>query len=114
MTLPPILLFIGIDAVFRNEMKTALACDYQALEASDRANAILKMRQAMPPLVLLDLSLPSVTNGTSEGLETLSETLQRNPVAKVIAVTGKGDRATAIAAFENGAYDVIEKPVQLD
>jgi len=68
----------------------------------------------MPPLVLLDLGLPPDTDGASEGLAILRETIQLNPMAKVIVVTGNSDRAKAIAAIESGGYDFIEKPVQLD
>jgi two-component system NtrC family response regulator len=32
----------------------------------------------------------------------------------VIVITGNSDRAKAVAAIESGAYDFIEKPVQLD
>jgi two-component system NtrC family response regulator len=35
-------------------------------------------------------------------------------MAKVIVITGNSDRAKAVAAIESGAYDFIEKPVQLD
>ena len=35
-------------------------------------------------------------------------------MAKVIVVTGNSDREKAVAAIESGAYDFIEKPVQLD
>ena len=68
----------------------------------------------MPQLILLDLGLPPDTDGASEGLAILRETLQLNPMAKVIVVTGNSDRAKAIAAIESGGYDFIEKPVQLD
>jgi two-component system NtrC family response regulator len=44
----------------------------------------------------------------------LRETLQVNPTAKVIVVTGNSDRSKAVAAIESGAYDFIEKPVQLE
>jgi two-component system NtrC family response regulator len=95
-------------------MKWALASDYELLEASDRPSALAHVRQAMPQLVLLDLGLPPDTDGASEGLAILRETMQLNPMAKVIVVTGNSDRAKAIAAIESGGYDFIEKPVQLD
>ena len=57
---------------------------------------------------------PPDTDGASEGLAVLSETLQLDPLAKVIVLTGNSDRSKAIAAIESGAYDFIEKPVQLD
>jgi len=72
------------------------------------------VRHAMPRLILLDLGLPPDTDGASEGLAILKETLHFNSMAKVIVVTGNSDRAKAVAAIECGAYDFIEKPVQLD
>ena len=68
----------------------------------------------MPQIILLDLGLPPDTDGASEGLAVLRETLQLDPLAKVIVLTGNSDRAKAIAAIESGGYDFIEKPVQLD
>ena len=108
------LLLIDDDPEIRDQMKWALASEYEMLEASDRATALAHVRQAVPPLVLLDLGLPPDIDGASEGLAILRETLQLNPMAKVIVVTGNSDRAKAIAAIESGAYDFIEKPVQLE
>lgn len=110
----PVLLLVDDDAEIRDQMKWALATDYQLLEASDRATALTHVRQTMPQLLLLDLGLPPDTDGASEGLAILRETLHLNAMAKVIVVTGNSDRAKAIAAIESGAYDFIEKPVQLD
>jgi two-component system NtrC family response regulator len=110
----PTLLLVDDDPEIRDQMKWALASDYELLEASDRPSALAHVRQAMPQLVLLDLGLPPDTDGASEGLAILRETMQLNPMTKVIVVTGNSDRAKAIAAIESGGYDFIEKPVQLD
>ena len=110
----PTLLLVDDDPEIRDQMKWALVSDYELLEASDRPSALAHVRQAMPQLVLLDLGLPPDTDGASEGLAILRETMQLNPMAKVIVVTGNSDRAKAIAAIESGGYDFIEKPVQLD
>jgi two-component system NtrC family response regulator len=64
--------------------------------------------------MLLDLGLPPDVDGASEGLAILRESLYVNPLTKVIVITGNSDRAKAITAIESGAYDFIEKPVQLD
>ena len=114
MTTRPALLLVDNDAAFRGQMKWALTSDYDLMEASDRAAALSQIRRAMPPLVLLDLGLFPNVNGASEGLTILRETVHLNPTVKVIAVMDSGDRARAVAAIENGAYDIIEKPVQLD
>src|SRR5262245_29254168 len=108
------LLLVDDDPEIRDQMKWALTSEYEVLEASDRATALTQARQARPQLILLDLGLPPDIDGASEGLFILRETLQLNPLAKVIVITGNSDRAKAIAAIESGAYDFIEKPVQLD
>ena len=110
----PVLLLIDDDAEIRDQMKWALASDYQLLEAPDRSTALAHVRETMPRLILLDLGLPPDIDGASEGLAILRETLRLNPMAKVIVITGNSDRAKAVAAIESGAYDFIEKPVQLD
>ena len=108
------LLLVDDDAEIRDQMKWALASDYEIVEAADRAAALAHVRQLRPPVILLDLGLPPDVDGASEGLAILRESLQLNPLAKVIVITGNSDRAKAITAIQSGAYDFIEKPVQLD
>jgi two-component system, NtrC family, response regulator len=109
----PLLLLVDDDPEIRDQMKWALTSAYQLLEAWDRPTAMAHVRHAMPCLILLDLGLPPDTDGASEGLSILREILQIHPMAKVIVITGNSDRAKAVAAIESGAYDFIEKPVQL-
>ena len=108
------LLLVDDDAEIRDQMKWALAAEYEIVEAADRAAALAHVRQLRPPVILLDLGLPPDVDGASEGLAILRESLQLNPLAKVIVITGNSDRAKAITAIQSGAYDFIEKPVQLD
>ena len=108
------LLLVDDDPEIREQMKWALMSDYQVIEAADRPAALAHVRQDSPGLVLLDLGLPPDADGASEGLAVLRETMKRNPATKIIVITGNSDRAKAVAAIESGAYDFIEKPVQLD
>jgi len=108
------LLLVDDDDEIRDQMKWALASDYEILEAADRAGALTHVRQIRPPVILLDLGLPPDVEGASEGLAILRESLNMNPLAKVIVITGNSYRAKAMTAIESGAYDFIEKPVQLD
>ena len=96
MNTHPTLLLVDDDPEIREQMKWALASDYELLEASDRPSALQSVRQGMPQIILLDLGLPPDTDGASEGLAVLRETLQINPLAKVIVLTGNSDRANAI------------------
>ncbi|NOS82074.1 MAG: PEP-CTERM-box response regulator transcription factor [Nitrospira sp.] len=114
MSTHPVMLLVDDDPEIRDQMKWAFAADYELLEASDRSTALAHVREVMPRLVLLDLGLPPDPDGASEGLAILRGILEVNPVAKVIVVTGNSDRANALAAIAQGAYDFIEKPVQLD
>lgn len=114
MNVLPIVLLVEDDPDIRDQMKWGLGLDYTVLEAGNRSTALMQMRVAMPPVVLLDLGLPPDVDGASEGLAILREALQVDPLVKIIVVTGNSERANAVTAIEGGAYDFIEKPIQLD
>ena len=60
-------------------------------------------------LLLLDVSLPDVN-----GLNKISEVLSRSPKTKVIVMSGLHKETWAETALRNGAFDCIEKPIELD
>jgi two-component system NtrC family response regulator len=111
---PSPLLLVDDDDTIREQMKWALVSDYQLVEAADRLAALAHFQQVKPQVVLLDLGLPPDVDGATEGMALLREILQINPLTKVIVITGNSDRARAIEAIQSGAYDFIEKPVQID
>jgi two-component system NtrC family response regulator len=110
----PALLLVEDDAEIREQMKWALASEYTVLEAKDRRTALALLRREGPRLVVLDLGLPPAPDVAAEGLAALQEVIQFDPTTKVIVATGNSDRAVAMIAIQSGAYDFIEKPVQLD
>ncbi len=61
-------------------------------------------------LVVTDL----VMEGERDGLEVLATARRTQPMAETILVTAHGDVPTAKAAIKGGAYDFIEKPIDLD
>jgi two-component system NtrC family response regulator len=67
-----------------------------------------------PTVTLLDLGLPPRPNEPEEGLEALSTILALDPLAKVIVVSGQGDKQNALRAVGAGAYDFLCKPVDMD
>ncbi len=87
---------------------------YQVLTASNRTAALEIAALERPPVVLLDLGLPPDADGPSEGLATLTEISDLEPDCKVIMMTGQADRAYAVEAVANGAYDFYQKPVDAD
>ena len=87
---------------------------YEILQAKDRASAMAQVRRHEPQLVTLDLGLPPDPANATEGLALLEELLAAAPNTKVIVVTGNDDRANALKAVAQGAYDFYVKPVDAD
>ena len=88
--------------------------DYEVLVAEDRAAALAQLRRHEPAVVLQDLGLPPDSEGVSEGLATLEETLALAADTKVIVVTGHGDQENALRAVSLGAHDFYQKPVETE
>jgi len=110
----PKLLIVDDDEEIRTQMKWALAKDYEVLQAEDRPTAIDKFRSDHPAVVLLDLGLPPHPGNPEEGLATLSDLLAVDRSAKIIIVTGQGEKEVALRAVGAGAYDFLTKPVEMD
>jgi two-component system NtrC family response regulator len=110
----PTLLIVEDDEDIRTQMKWALAPDYQVVMAEDRAGAVAAFTANRPSVALLDLGLPPRPNDPEEGLATLSSLLALDPLAKVIIVSGQGDKQNALRAVGAGAYDFLCKPVEMD
>src|SRR6266446_5532967 len=60
-------------------------------------------------LVITDLKMPGAS-----GLEVLHETKQADATIPVILLTAFGSVEEAVAAMKDGAYDFLQKPVDLD
>jgi two-component system NtrC family response regulator len=95
-------------------MKWALAQDYEVALAGTREEALEVFNTEHPGVTMLDLGLPPHPNDPEEGLATLSAILTRDRLAKVIIVSGQGEKENAMRAVGAGAYDFLCKPVDLD
>ncbi len=107
------LLIVDDDEDIRTQMKWALCNDYELFMAGDRADALAAFASAHPTVTLLDLGLPPRPNEPDEGLAVLSAVLTLDPLAKVIVVSGQGDKKNALNAVGSGAYDFLCKPVDM-
>jgi two-component system NtrC family response regulator len=108
------LLIVEDDEDIRTQMKWALASDYEVIIAGDRPEAVAAFTAHRPTVTLLDLGLPPRPNDPDEGLTTLSSLLAVDPMAKVVIVSGQGDKQNALRAVGTGAYDFLCKPVEMD
>lgn len=82
---------------------------YTVEEAPDGNTAIDKVRSRRYLLVLSDLKLPG-----NSGLDVLREARRVEPTLPVILVTAYGSVEEAVTAMKEGAFDFIQKPVDLD
>jgi two-component system, NtrC family, response regulator len=108
------LLIIEDDEDIRTQLTYALQDEYDVSVAGDRTRAAAAVQESPPEIVTLDLGLPPTPDTAEEGLRALEDILAVAPGAKVIIITGNGDRANALAAVERGAFDYHLKPVNLD
>ena len=77
---------------------------YQVAEAGTGIEALDKVRDELPDLVLLDVMMPEM-----DGFETL-ERLREISTVPVIMLTVKGDEEDRIRGLELGADDYVTKP----
>jgi two-component system NtrC family response regulator len=110
----PKLLIVDDDEEIRTQMKWALTQDYEPVLAEDRSSALAAFKEHRPPVVLLDLGLPPHPGTPEEGLAALSEMISQNNLAKVIIISGQGEKNNALQAIGAGAYDFLAKPVEVE
>src|SRR5580658_9918889 len=82
---------------------------YAVEEAPDGSSAVEKVRTRRYQLVLSDLKLPG-----SSGLDVLRESRKAEATLPVILMTAYGSVEEAVTAMKEGAYDFIQKPIDLD
>jgi two-component system, NtrC family, response regulator len=110
----PRLLIVEDDEDIRTQMKWALAGDYEVFTAGERGEALEILEREGPQAATLDLGLPPHPADTTEGFAALTELLERDPLLKVIVVTGQGEKENALKALAEGACDFFLKPIRIE
>jgi DNA-binding NtrC family response regulator len=82
---------------------------YAVTLAASGEDALARLAEREPDVVLLDLRLPRMS-----GLDTLKVIRERHPATDVIVLTGHGSIDTAIESIRMGAFDYVAKPCPLD
>jgi two-component system NtrC family response regulator len=108
------LLIVDDDEEIRTQMKWGLAQEYEIFLAGDRVEATEIFKAQRPGVTMLDLGLPPHPNDPEEGLAALGAILAIDRLAKVIIISGQGEKENALRAVGAGAYDFLCKPVDLD
>jgi adenylate cyclase len=81
---------------------------YEVVTAGDGVEALKKVRELRPDLVLLDIMMPKM-----DGIETVKQIKADPslPFIPVILVTARADAKDVIAGLESGGDDYLTKPV---
>ncbi len=83
--------------------------DYRIAYATSGQDALTRMCQALPDLVISDLVMPEI-----DGLELVAEVRRRYPLVPVILLTAHGSEAIAYEALERGAASFVPKSRQAE
>lgn len=107
---PRVLVVDDVDAI-RQLLRAALEPEgFNVVgEASDGLEAVERVRELQPHLVLLDLNMPR-----HDGLQAIGEIRLAAPDAKICVMTGLGYEVVADKAYELGAHAFVEKGSALD
>lgn len=112
--LKPKILIVEDDPSISTQMKWALTDQYEVLLAEDRPKALEVLKKEKPLVVTLDLGLPPSPGTNEEGFRCLQEILDRDPLIKIVVITGQGEKNNALEAIGKGAFDFFCKPIEID
>ena len=82
--------------------------NFEVLVAVDGQEALDIVKSKKPEIVLLDLRMPGM-----QGMEVLRRVKRDHPYVQVIILTGHGSEADRELAEELGAFDYLQKPVNI-
>ncbi len=104
------ILVIDDEAAIRKTMKEILEYEKHNVDtAKDGFDALEKIKKTQYDLILLDIKMPK-----KDGIEVLEDIMKIAPEVPVIMITGHGTVETAVEALKKGAYDFLEKPLDLN
>jgi CheY-like chemotaxis protein len=79
--------------------------EYAVEFAEDGSDALIKIRQQVPDVIVTDLQMPN-----RNGLELVSAVRMHHPGVPVILMTGHGSEGLAVEALHRGAAGYVPKP----
>jgi len=104
------ILVIDDERSIRNTLKEILEYEkYQVDLAENAKQALEYVRSNEYNIILCDIKMPEV-----DGLELLPQLIEIHPDTPVVIISGHGNIDTAVEAIKKGAYDFIEKPLDLN
>lgn len=104
------ILVIDDQRAIRSSLKDILELEgYEVELAENGQEGVDKFATCKYDMVITDIKMPEM-----DGMEVLSKIMEVKPETAVVMISGHGDIDTAVDAIKKGAYDFIEKPLDLN
>ncbi len=104
------ILVIDDERSIRNTLKEVLEYENHKVDlAVDGIEGLDLFAKGKYDIVLCDIKMPNM-----DGLEVLEKLFEQSTDAAVIMISGHGNIDTAVEAIKKGAFDFIEKPLDLN
>ncbi len=103
-------LIVDDERAIRNSLKEILTDEgYDADTAEDGADAIRKVEKEKFDVIFCDIKMPGM-----DGIEVLDKFMEMGVDAAVVMISGHGDIDTAVECIKKGAFDFVQKPLDLN
>lgn len=104
------ILVIDDERAIRNTLKEILEYEKYQVDLAENATVALQLINYNEyNIILCDIKMPD-----TDGLELLPQIIDKQPDAPVVMISGHGNIDTAVESIKKGAYDFIEKPLDLN
>jgi len=104
------ILVIDDEKSIRNSLKDVLEYEkHEVSLAEDGIQGLEMFKEISYEIVLCDIKMPKM-----DGMEVLDELMKLSDSTSVIMISGHGTIDTAVEAIKKGAFDYIEKPLDLN
>lgn len=106
----PKILIIDDEAAIRSTLKEILEYeDFQVDEAENGEDGLKAATSTKYDIIFCDIKMPKM-----DGIEALEQMIKSEVDAPIIMISGHGTVETAVEALKKGAYDFIQKPLDLN
>lgn len=106
----PHILIIDDERSIRNSLKEILEFEKFTVDlAEDGPEGLKKLTEGDYDVALCDIKMPKM-----DGIEVLQKALEADVETPIVMISGHGNVETAVEAIKLGAYDFIEKPLDLN
>jgi len=104
------ILLVDDEKSIRKTLRDILEMEkYKVDEAVDGFECLVKVKQNSYDIIILDIKMPKM-----DGMEAIDRLQELSPDTPIIMISGHGTIDTAVEAVKKGAFDFIQKPMDLN